>query len=36
MFQFAKDNTEAEIRALTEPLIKQLYPDYSLKIIWKE
>ena len=36
MFELAKDNTEAEIRALTEPLVRQFYPDYELEIIWKE
>ncbi|MBR2524013.1 MAG: DUF4230 domain-containing protein [Clostridiales bacterium] len=36
MFLYAKDNTEAEIRALTEPLMKQLYPEYDLNIIWRE
>ena len=36
MFQFAKDNTESEIRALTLPLVRQFYPDYELEIIWKE
>lgn len=36
MFEFAKDNTEAEIRALTEPLVRQFYPEYEVEIIWKE
>lgn len=34
LFASARDNTEAEIRALTEPLIEQIYPDYDLVIIW--
>ena len=36
MFEYAKENTEAEIRALTEPIVEQFYPDYELKIVWKE
>lgn len=34
MFISARDNTEAEIRALTEPLVEQFYPDYELVIVW--
>lgn len=34
MFASAMDNTEAEIRALTEPLVEQIYPDYELVIVW--
>ena len=34
MFTSARENTEAEIRALTEPLIEQFYPDYELVIVW--
>ena len=36
MFEHARDNTEAEIRALTQPLVEQFYPDYELKIVWRE
>ncbi len=36
MLEHAKDNTEAEIRALTQPLVEQFYPDYELKIVWRE
>lgn len=34
MYTSARDNTEAEIRALTEPLVEQFYPDYELVIVW--
>ena len=34
MFASARENTEAEIRALTEPLVEQFYPDYELVIVW--
>ena len=34
MFDSARENTEAEIRALTEPLVEQFYPDYELVIVW--
>jgi len=36
MFEYAKKNAESQIRALTEPLVSQLYPDYKLEIGWKE
>lgn len=34
MFTSARENTEAEIRALTEPMVEQFYPDYELVIVW--
>lgn len=34
MYASARDNTEAEIRALTEPMVEQFYPDYELVIVW--
>ena len=35
MYARARDNTEAEITALTEPLVEQFYPDYQLVVVWK-
>lgn len=35
MFEIARDNTEAAINALTAPLVDQLYPDYTLVIVWE-
>ncbi|SCW57795.1 Protein of unknown function [Ruminococcaceae bacterium YRB3002] len=36
MFTLASENTEAEVRAMTEPLVRQMYPEYELVIKWKE
>ncbi len=36
MFEYAMKNAESQIRALTEPLVSQIYPDYQLEIEWKE
>ena len=36
MFDYAKRNTESQVRAMTQPLVNQLYPDYTLEIVWKE
>ena len=35
MYASARENTEAEITALTEPLVEQFYPDYQLVVVWK-
>ena len=34
MFASARENTEAEIEALTQPLVDQFYPDYQLVVVW--
>lgn len=34
VYASARENTEAEIEALTEPLVEQFYPDYQLVIVW--
>lgn len=36
MIQYAKNNTEAEIQAITEPIVNQFYPGVKLEIVWKE
>ena len=36
MFEIARINTEAQVRALTEPLVEQFYPDYDFVIEWEE
>ena len=36
MIQYAKNNTEAEIKAITEPIVNQFYPGVKLEIVWKE
>jgi hypothetical protein len=36
MFEYARHNTEAEIQAITEPIVKQFYPGVKFEIVWKE
>ena len=36
MFEIARENTEAEVRGLTAPLVQQFYPEYDLVIEWEE
>ena len=36
MFEYAKHNTEAEVHAITDPIVKQFYPGVKLEIVWKE
>lgn len=36
MLEIARENTEDSIRALTAPLVEQLYPDYELAIVWED
>lgn len=36
MFELAKENTITEIRALTEPIIKQTHQDYDLSVTFEE
>ena len=36
MFEIARENTEAEVRGLTAPLVQQFYPEYELVIEWEE
>ena len=36
MMELAEENTMAEVRALTEPLVEQFYPDYTIEFVWEQ